>query len=127
MGRVIAAVSVAAAVALVIMLQTTAPSTIGPLGILVVFILMYLSVLGVLTFLLYRGSRLLAVLSKSAVRTRPLEPMPLHQAYYYSTVISLGPVMLVGMQSVGTVTFYEFLLVAVFISIGCTYIAKRTN
>ena len=53
LGRAIAISMVGAIVLLAVLLQTTTPATIGPLGILFVFILLYVSVLGVLTFLLF--------------------------------------------------------------------------
>jgi hypothetical protein len=51
LGRVITISVVIAVVVLAIVLHISQPSTVGPLGILIVFILMYVSVLGVLTFL----------------------------------------------------------------------------
>lgn len=127
LGRVIAIVSLAAAVLLSVLLQTTTPSTIGPLGILIVFILMYVSALGVLTFLLYWVSKIIARNSRSITVTRPIEAISLGKAYYYSTVIALAPVMLVGMQSVGTVGVNDVLLVTVFVVIASVYISKRSH
>jgi len=127
LGKIVAIVSLTAAVALIALLQTTTPATIGPLGILVVFILMYMSALGVLTFLLYEGSRLFVRSSKPLGVRRPLEPMTFRQAYYYSTVLALVPVMFIGMQSVGEVGVYEVSLIVVFVVIACFYISKRSQ
>lgn len=127
LGRVIAVSSIGAAIILAILLQMTKPATVGPLGILVVFILMYMSVLGALTFLMFGISRLIVRLSTSVTIRRPLQPLTLKRAYYFSSVIALAPVMIIGMQSVGEVGFYDLLLVVIFVSIGCVYIAKRTN
>lgn len=127
LGRVIAVSSIGAAIILAILLQMTKPATVGPLGILVVFILMYVSVLGALTFLMFGISRLIVRLSTSVTIRRPLQPLTLKRAYYFSSVIALAPVMIIGMQSVGEVGFYDLLLVVIFVSIGCVYIAKRTN
>ena len=44
--------SIAAAVLLAIVLQTTTPATIHPLGIVLVFVLCYVVMLGLLTYLL---------------------------------------------------------------------------
>ncbi len=127
LARVIAISFIAATMLLIILLQTTTPSTIGPLGILIVFILMYLSVLSVLTFLLFWGSRGLARLSRQAVTRRPVRPLTLGRAYYFSSVLALAPVMFVGMQSVGKVSISDVMLIIVFTTITCIYIAKRTN
>ena len=127
LGRVIAVSSIGAAIILAILLQMTKPATVGPLGILIVFILMYVSVLGALTFLMFGMSKLIVKLSSSVTIKRPLQPLSLKRSYYFSSVIGLAPVMIIGMQSVGEVGFYDFLLVVIFVCIGCIYIAKRTN
>lgn len=127
LGRVVAVSSIMATVVLVILLQTTKPATVGPLGILVTFILMYVSMLGALTFLMYGVSKLIVKISSSLTVRRPLQPLALRQSYYYSSVIALAPVMVIGMQSVGEVGVYDVLLVALFVTIACVYIAKRTN
>lgn len=121
-------ISVAVAIAiLAIILHTTQPSTVGPLGILVVFILMYVSVLGVLTFLLYTISRIISKVSASFTVKKPIRPLSLGRSYYFSSVIALAPVMLIGMQSVAEVEIYDVLLIVIFVVIACVYISKRTS
>ncbi|HMH70539.1 MAG TPA: hypothetical protein VK502_04010, partial [Candidatus Saccharimonadales bacterium] len=95
----------------VVLLQTTAPATAGPLGILVVFILMYVLVLGALTFLLFGGSRVVSKFSSPLLAKKPLHPLTLRRSYYFSSVIALAPVMFLGMQSVGEVGIYAVILV----------------
>lgn len=128
LGRVIAFISVVATVLLLIIWRFTAPTTIGPLGILVVFILMYTLALGVLTFFLLGINRLIIRIfpsrKKGGVST---EPMTVNRAYYFASVIALAPVMFIGMQSVSEVGVYELILITLFVGIGCVYIAKRTN
>lgn len=127
MGKVILTLTLLAVAGLAVILQTTTPATIGPLGVLTVFILLYVSVLGGLTFLLFEGSRVIARAARKMKLRQPARAMPLGRAYYFSTVLALGPVILIGMQSVGTVGFYEVLLVAAFITLGCVYISKRSD
>lgn len=127
LGRILTISLTVALMLLVILLQTTTPATIGPLGILLIFVLMYVSVLCALTFLLFFSSRVIAKISSSVTVRRPLQPMSLIRSYYFSSVIALAPVMLIGMQSVGDVSFYEVVLIATFIAISCVYIAKRTT
>jgi hypothetical protein len=126
LGRVLTISLIMATMLLVILLQTTTPATIGPLGILFVFILMYVSVLCALTFLLYVSSKVIARLSSSLTVRRPLQRLSLIKSYYFSSVVALAPVMLVGMQSVAEVGFYDVALVISFVIISCVYIAKRT-
>jgi len=127
LGRVIAISSVLAVVALAIALQITAPTTAGPLGILFVFILIYLSVLGVLTFLLFFVGKLIAKTSTVLGVKRVSNVLTLRRAYYFSSVLALAPVIFVGMQSVGTVGVYDLLLLGIFVVVACIYIARRTS
>lgn len=127
LGKLIAISSITAIVLLVLLLQTTAPATIGPLGVLFVFILIYVSVLGVLTFLLFGASEIVIRLLSLLIPKGHAESLSLRRAYYYSSVISLAPVLFIGMQSVGEVSLYDVLLVVLFVVIACVYIAKRTR
>jgi uncharacterized protein (DUF58 family) len=127
LGKVLSISLVVAVTLLVTLLQTTTPATIGPLGILIVFILMYVSVLCVLTFLLFSVSRVVEKITTSFTVKRAIHQLSLRKSYYFSSVIALAPVMVVGMQSVGEVSFYEVMLVILFVAISCIYIAKRTS
>jgi hypothetical protein len=127
LGKVIVGGSVGAVVVLMILLYTTTPATIGPLGLLLVFIMIYALVLGVLTFFVFGLSRLGTRVSSVLSLSRPLRPLSLKRAYYYCSVVALAPVMLLGMQSVGTIGVYEVILVVLFTIIACVYIAKRSE
>lgn len=127
LGKIIVFCSMASAVGLAVLLQMTTPATIGPLGILLVFVLMYIAALGVLTFLFIAINRLtlkfMGVLDSRKTHT----PMSLTRAYYFASVMALAPVMIIGMQSVGQVGLYEFLLVVIFLIVASVYVAKRTR
>ena len=127
LGKIIIFSVVVATIALIVLLTTTEPAVIGPVGILAIFVLMYVSALGVVTFLLYGGSRVVGKIASSFTVKKPIAPMNLRRAYYFSSVIALAPVMIIGMQSVGGVGIYELLLIGLFELIACIYIAKRTN
>ncbi len=127
LGRVIAISTVMAIVLLAVLLQATNPAESGPLGILIVFILMYVSALGALTFLLFGISKITGKLSSSAGMKKPVKTLPLGRSYYFASVIALAPVMLIGMQSIGRVGVYDVLLVVLFVIISCVYISKRTS
>lgn len=123
--KIVAITTITSLCLVALLLNVTAPTTIGPLGILAVFILGYLSSLGVMTYFLYSTSRLIAHLGTAFTVKKPISAMPFRVAYYYSTVISAAPIMLIGLQSVGAVGVYEFVLVLLFTVIGCVYITKR--
>lgn len=126
-GKFIAISGIVAVALLTILLQVTTPATIGPLGLLFVFMMIYVAVLSALTFFIFAVSRLGMRLADRLTVRRPLRPLTLQQAYYYGSVIALGPVMILGMQSVGAVGVYETLLVGMFTVLGCVYIAKRSR
>ena len=57
---------------------------------------------------------------------KSVRKIELKRSYYYSSAVSLVPVILIGMQSVGSVGFYDILLVVTFAIFACFYIMKRT-
>jgi len=123
--RVIAIITVVSLCLLTLMLITTTPASAGPFGLLLIFISAYCSSLGLITYFLYGISRIIVYASAGFTLRRPILPMSFRRAYYYSTVLAAAPVMLVGLQSVGAIGIYEFLLVVLFEVIGCVYITKR--
>lgn len=123
LGKVLALSTLCSFVLLSALMQSTTPSSIHPLGILFVFFLIYLLALGVLTFLLYIGALI-------ALRVRKRErssAFVLRRSYVYASVLSLAPVMIIGMSSIGRMGIYEFLLVAMFEVIVCFYVAKHRS
>lgn len=86
----------------------------------------YATLIGLMSFALHYGSRALVYLLRPASLRRPLQPLSLRRSYLFSTVLALAPVMLVGMQSVGSIGVYELVLVGLFLLIGVIYIARRT-
>jgi hypothetical protein len=81
----------------------------------------------VLTFLLYTVSRIISKISASVTVKKPIIPFSLSRSYYFSSVLALAPVMLIGMQSVAEVEIYDVLLIVLFVVIACIYISKRTS
>jgi hypothetical protein len=118
-------VSCVSILALLLVLNFASPSAVGPFGILIVFVLIYLSSLGVVTFLIYWIGRIAAVLSKIFVFKKPIHPMSFKHSYYFGSLVSAAPVILVGLGSVGAVGGYELLLVLIFLVVGCFYVSKR--
>jgi hypothetical protein len=128
LGKLISASSIISIVLVAILLQITSPANIGPLGIFVFFILLYVSVLGMLTYLIFCVSQLLVKVPLiMTTAKRGVSPFSLRRAYYFSSVLALAPVMIIGMQSVDEVGIYETLLVVFFTVIACVYISKRTS
>jgi hypothetical protein len=127
LGRLVAVGALISIASLASLLSVTKPSTVGPFGILLVFIFMYMSALGVLTLLLFGVSRAMVRITALLVVKKPIMPLTLRRSYYYSSVLALAPVMFIGMQSVGEVGFYDVILISIFVAIACVYISKRIN
>lgn len=110
---------------LVVLLNITTPVTAGPFGILAVFIFAYIFLVVLVAYFLQGVSRVISHLTVMFISKKPFETISPKRSYYYSTVIAAAPVMLVGLQSVGVVGIYEYILVSTFVIIGCFYISKR--
>ena len=126
LGKVIAASTAIAAIMLIILLQATSPSTVGPLGLLAVFFLLYVIVLGAVTELLWVGSRVVQTVGRRITSKRPPGRLSLRRSYYFSSVLALGPVMALAMQSIGSFGIYEMLLITVFLAVGILYVSRRS-
>lgn len=124
-GRVLTVVTLAAAIMLSLLVQSTSPATIGPIGLLAVFFLLYVIFVGIFTWLLHGGSVAIALALKPIVLKRPLHPLSLVHAYYYASVIALAPIILSAIQSVSQVGIYEIALIVLFLAISIFYIRKR--
>ena len=112
---------------LIILLNTTSPATVGLFGILAIFSLSYIVILGLLTYFIHIMSRVISHLSLAFISRRPFEVLTIKRSYYFSTVIAAAPIMVVGLQSVAAVGFYEIILIFIFVIIGCLYISKRVK
>jgi hypothetical protein len=112
---------------LAVLLNVTTPLTAGPFGILIIFIFAYVSLVGIFAYLLRATSLVIARVSATLAPRKPIEELTFRRSYYYSTIVASGPIMLIGLSSVGSISIYEILLVIIFIIIGCLYVSKRIN
>ena len=112
---------------LAVLLNVTTPLTAGPFGILIIFIFAYVSLVGIFAYLLRATSLVIARVSVTLAPRKPIEELTFRRSYYYSTVVASGPIMLIGLSSVGSIGIYEILLIIIFIIIGCLYVSKRIN
>lgn len=123
--RIVATLSVASLCVLTFVLTFTSPVEAGPFGLLILFISAYLTFLGVISFFLFGLNRLIVLFAAGLAVRKPLRPMTFQRAYYFSTVLALAPVMLLGLQSVKSVSVYEVLLVIIFEIVACVYVSRR--
>jgi hypothetical protein len=125
--KLITTITIISLCLLIVLLNSTTPSWPGPLGVLAVFICAYLSSLGIVAYLIYWSSRVFSYLSKHLTSRKPLLALDFKRSYYFATVLAVAPVIFIGLQSVGDIGPYEFLLVASFVALGVFYISKRTK
>lgn len=126
-ARILTTASIISFCLLILTLTTTTPGTAGPVVILLIFILMYLSLLGVVTFLLYGGVRVAYFLMRLVTNRYIRAGLTLSRAYLYATVLAALPMIIMGLYSMDGIRWYEFILVGVFGLIGMFYIARRTK
>ena len=125
-GRIITVVTLAASIALLLLFQSTSPSTSGPGGIFAAFFLLFVIFVGIFTWLVKGISVLRAhVIIPLVQRNKVVTEMSMLHAYYYGSLLALGPLMLIGMASVGSIGIYEALLVIVFEVVAPFYTKKR--
>lgn len=117
--------SVISLIILAILLNITTPVTAGPFGILMVFISAYILLVVITAYFLRLSSLLIVRISKVFMSRVPVQPVSIRVAYFYSTVLSAVPIMLIGLQSVGSVGIYETILLSLFVLVGCLYVSKR--
>ena len=118
----------ATAFLLVAVLMTTNPLSIGPVGIMGVFVLVYLFSLSmtfvVLHFGIYWLSRLM--ISKRDTLGQHEWRVGARKAYYIACVVAFVPVLFLAMRSFAELKVSDILLVGFFVAIAVFYIVKRS-
>ena len=121
LGKVLAISGLCSFALLSAIMQSAIPSSMHPLGILLVFFLIYVLVLSVLTFFVY-GIWTLIV----RARHRVVEKLVvLRRSYVYSLILAMAPVMMIAISSIGRFGIYECSLIIVFELIACFYVSKH--
>jgi hypothetical protein len=119
-------ITIVGAVLLIVLLNITSPATTSPLGLLAIFICAYMLTLGIATHLLYGCSRIIIrFITTFFAPRKPKSPLSFEEAYYYSTILAMTPIMFLGLQSVGALSIQGVLLILVFVIIGCIFIKRR--
>lgn len=110
--HLIAVLSLLAAVILLVMLNFTTPTGIGPLGVLLFFTTFYILVFGIAVGFVRVFMRL-----SGKSRSR--------KEYFYGAVIAFGPIMLMLAQSLGSISLLTVSLTVIFVLLGCFLVSKR--
>jgi len=127
-AKIITIMTVIAAGLLIFVMTNYNPTQVGPAGILTVFFLLYVMFVGVFTALIRWSSWIIRLLQRwmKFTRAKPPQELSTQKAYYLASVVALAPVMLIGIGSVGSLHWYEVVLVGIFVAIGYFYIERRS-
>ncbi len=118
--KLLLASSLISATILVIILNLTTPSEIGPIGVLLFFTTAYILCLSLMTAL----CRLFFWIKKTITRTKTSGTKK-RKSYYYGSVLAFAPISLIFMRSFGQLNILEITLVAALVILGCFYVSKK--
>ena len=111
---------------LFVIFNVSNPVDIGPGGILIVFVLIYLFFASCFFILLHFG---INILSRYLARRKSIDhrhwQVGVRLAYYIASALAFAPVVVLAMQSVGQLQLRDVLLVTVLEVLAIFYIVKR--
>lgn len=128
LNKILFVLFVASLGSLVVLFNVTSPSSAGPSGVMVAFFCLYIIFLSITVFAITYGTKLIHWLIKIfrfGSESTQQNTLSASKTYYYSSMVAFAPTILLGLQSVGGVNWYEALLVLAFVVMSCFYIAKR--
>ena len=99
---------------LTIILTTTSPTEIGPIGVLLFFTTLYLVFFCVFTLLLQAFVHI-------ALKKKELK----NKDYLYAAVLAFGPIMLLMARSFGAIELWTVALIIVFLSLAEFLVYKK--
>ena len=107
-------ISIAGLAALLLMLEFTSPTDIGPLGVLLFFTTLYLVSFGVTTLIMQSFFRL--AFKKDTLHSKN---------YLCSAILAFAPIMLLMARSFGAINLWTIGLIILFIFLAEFLVAKR--
>ena len=113
-NRIITSISIIGLAALILMLNLTSPTEIGPIGVLLFFTTLYVSVFGIITL----GMQVFFYLAAK-------QPALKHKDYLYSAVLAFGPIMLLMARSFGAINLWTITLIILFLFLAEFLVYKR--
>lgn len=127
-GRLLLISPLLSAALLMIVLFSTDPVAIGPVGILGVFVLVYIFTLSLLFVLLRFGIGWFRRLTRSTKDNfRPaVRRVGVRKSYYIASILAFVPVLFLAMQSFAQLRLSDIILVGIFVGIAVFYVIKRT-
>lgn len=127
-SRWIFAIPLVSALAIFILMVQTSPQSVGPAGILLVFLLLYVFFASCLFIVLHAGESIVRRLAgEDRVRRLPRWGLEVKRAYYLASVVAFVPVALLAMQSLGQLQVTDVLLVAALAGLLSFYLLRVSS
>jgi len=127
-SRWVYTVPLVSAVALFLLFTQSSPESIGPAGILLVFVLLYVFFVSCLFIALHAGVVLLTKLFGERInRQFGKWQLEVKRAYYVASIAAFVPVILLAMQSLGQLQLGDIALVIVLASLVTFYVLRLTR
>ena len=113
---------------LFVVLQSTSPDTVGPVGVLAVFVLIYLLALSLFFVVMHFGIAWFSrkIIARNDNLSRGELKIGVRKAYYVASVLAFAPVALLAMRSFGQLEPGDIVLVLALVGISVFYIVKRS-
>ena len=106
--------SIGGLAALFLLLNFTSPTEIGPLGVLLFFTTLYVTIFGIIVLIMRTFYRL--AFKRSTFRGKD---------YLYSAILAFGPIMLLMARSFGAINLWTVSLMMIFIALAEFLVYKR--
>ena len=113
-NRVVLIISIIGLAALILMINLTSPTEIGPFGVLLFFTTLYVVFLGII-FFLFKAFTMVAF--KQKVRT--------NKDYLYAAVAAFAPIMLLMARSFGAINLWTVSLIVIFTALAEFLVYKK--
>ena len=112
-NRIIYSISIIGLAALLLMLNLTSPTEIGPFGVLLFFTTVYITFVGIFTLLL---QVFLRIAFGRELRSKD---------YLYAAVLAFAPIMFMVARSFGAINLWTASLIIVFLILAEFLVMKR--
>lgn len=113
-NRIITSITIIGLAALILMLNLLSPTEIGPLGVLLIFTTIYITLFGIITLIM--GAFLKIAFRRDSLRNKD---------YLYSAVLAFGPIMFLMARSFGAINLWTTCLIFVFLFLAEFLVKKR--
>lgn len=105
---------------ILVVLHLTSPLNVGPAGTLLLFCLFYAFLNSIFFLILFALQKLIFKLTTRHLFSNRV-------AYFLASVLALGPVFMLALNTLGQLGFIEFILVLLLVTIASFYVVRRTN